>query len=78
LVTVETVSYLVDSKPAGMHEGTSAAPGTLAHELATIEDGISVTTLDTPLGDLRAGAFVVVVAKSRRQPDAPVACGELG
>jgi hypothetical protein len=61
-----------------MHGGTCAAPGMLVHELATIEDGISVTTLDTGLGDLRAGAFAVVVAKSRTQPDARVACGELG
>jgi len=78
LVTVETVSYLVDPQPVGMHEGTCAVPGTVVHELATIEDGISVTTLDEPLGDLRAGGLAIVVAKSRRQPDALVACGELG
>ena len=78
MVTVETVSYFVDPQPVSLREGTCAEPGGLAHELATIEDGISVTTVAAPLGDLRAAAYAIVVAKSRKQPDAPVACGQLG
>jgi hypothetical protein len=78
LVTVETVSYLVDPQPASVRKGTCADPGTLAYELATIEDGISVTTLDVELGALREGGYAVVVAKSRARPDERVACGQIG
>ena len=73
-VTVETVSYLVDPQPAAVAKGTCAKPGAAEYELATIEDGISVTTLDASLDDLRGG-YVVTVAKSRKQPDVLVACG---
>jgi len=76
MVTVETVSYLVDPQPAAIVDGTCASPGASVHELATIEDGISVTTVDSPLADLRGKA--VVVAKSRKQPDVRVACGAIG
>ena len=75
LVTVETVSYLVDPQPVNLHTGTCDALGEVAHELPTIEDGISVATLDIPPGEVR-GAFSV--AESRAQPDAQVACGEAG
>jgi hypothetical protein len=36
-----------------------------------------VTTVAAPLGNLRAGPYAIVVAKSRRQPDLRVACGEI-
>jgi hypothetical protein len=76
-VTVETVSYLVDPQPAAIAKGTCAKPGAAEHELATIEDGISVTTVDASLDDLRSGGYVVTVAKSRKQPDVLVACGAI-
>jgi hypothetical protein len=76
LVTVETVSYLVDPQPAAVAKGTCAKPGDAAYELATIEDGISVTTVDASLDDLRGG-YVVTVSKSRKQPDVLVACGAI-
>ncbi len=75
-VTVETVSYLVDPQPAAIAKGTCAKPGEAAYELATIEDGISVSTVDAALDDLRGG-YVVTVAKSRKQPDVLVACGAI-
>jgi hypothetical protein len=76
MVTVETVSYLVDPQPAAVAKGTCAQPDDAAYELATIEDGISVTTVDASLDDLRAG-YVVTVSKSRKQPDVLVACGAI-
>jgi hypothetical protein len=76
-VTVETVSYLVDPQPAAIAKGTCAKPGAAEHELATIEDGISVTTVDASLDDLRSGGYVVTVSKSRTQPDVLVACGAI-
>ena len=75
-VIVETVSYLVDPQPAAVGKGTCAKPGDAAYELATVEDGISVTTVDASLDDLRGG-YVVTVAESRKQPDVVVACGAI-
>jgi hypothetical protein len=78
MVTVETVSYLVDPQPVAVYRGTCADRGEQAYELATIEDGISVTTLDVPLADLQGGGYAVDVAESRAKPDVRVACGEIG
>ena len=75
LVTVETVSYLVDPQPVNVYTGTCDALGDVAHELPTIEDGISVATLDVPPGDVRGA---VSVAESRDKPEVQVACGEAG
>jgi hypothetical protein len=75
LVTVETVSYLVDPQPVAIYAGTCDALGEVAHELPTIEDGISVATLELEVADL-SGA--VSVAESRAKPDVQVACGEIG
>ena len=75
LVTVETVSYLVDPQPVNVYTGTCDALGKVAHELPTIEDGISVATLAVPPGDVRGA---VSVAESRAKPEAQVACGEIG
>ena len=78
LVTVETVNYLVDPQPATVYRGTCADLGEQAYELAIIEDGISVTTIDASLADLQAAPHAVGVAESGAKPDVHVACGEIG
>ena len=78
LVTVETVNYLVDPQPAVVYRGTGAELGEAVFELAIIEDGISVTTIDASLADLRGAPHAVGVAESRAKPDVHVACGEIG
>jgi hypothetical protein len=77
MVTVETVSYLVDPQPTHIHRGTCAdLEAEPAVPLATIEDGISVTTIELGLDELQAGGYAVDVHESETK-DAVVACGEI-
>jgi hypothetical protein len=75
LVTVDTVSYLVDPQPVAIYAGTCDSLGDVAYELPTIEDGISVATLDLEVAELRGA---ISVSESRAKPDEQVACGEIG
>ena len=52
-------------QPAEILKGTCPEPtGEPVHELNTLQDGVSETTLDTTIAELQAGGHVVVVRKS--------------
>jgi 3-oxoadipate enol-lactonase len=65
-------------QPVNIHEGTCAILGPVAFALTDVAGGVSHTVLDgVPASDLQTGNFAVAVQKSRDEPDAFVACGDI-
>jgi hypothetical protein len=65
-------------QPAHVHVGPCAKLDPVPkYPLASLVDGVSVTTLDVPIADLTAGTFAVNVHKSVDEIKTYVACGDL-
>jgi hypothetical protein len=64
-------------QPVEIVKGECPEPtGETAFELITLQDGISESTIDIPLEELRSGGYVIVVHKSATD-DALTECGTI-
>ncbi|MCJ7831636.1 MAG: nuclear transport factor 2 family protein [Dehalococcoidia bacterium] len=64
-------------QPTHIHQGTCAHLGAVAFSLQDIGGGKSLNAIDVSIGDLQTGNYAVAVQKSRDEPDAYVACGDI-
>lgn len=67
------------AQPAHIHKGSCAdLDATPEFALADVKDGMSTSTVDAKLDDLRDGAFAINVHKSAAEVETYVACGDVG
>lgn len=66
-----------DPQPAHIHLGTCVKPGEVQFPLTNVVNGMSETTLDTPMSSLWTGTMVVNVHKSAKESTVYTACAEL-
>lgn len=66
-------------QPAHIHKGSCAKLDPMpAYGLTDVKDGMSTSTVDAKLDDLRDGAFAINVHKSAAEVQTYVACGDVG
>jgi hypothetical protein len=63
--------------PVNIYEGTCAELGEVTEELENIEDGESVTTIDSTLGDIMTGEYAIAVGASEDDAETHVMCGNI-
>jgi hypothetical protein len=67
-----------EPQPAHIHAGACPNPGAIAYPLTSPKNGISVTTLDTTLEELKAaGPLAINVHESVGNATVYVACGDI-
>lgn len=67
------------AQPAHIHKGSCAdLDATPEFALADVKGGMSTSTVDAKLDDLRDGAFAINVHKSAAEIETYVACGDVG
>jgi hypothetical protein len=63
--------------PVNIYEGTCAELGEVSEELENIEEGQSVTTIDSTLGDIMTGEYAIAVGASEDDAETHVMCGNI-
>jgi len=77
-VTISLTSPVATAEPAHIHTGSCPTPGAVIYPLENVENGMSVTMLDTSLASLQAQMPLAVnVHKSANEAGTYYACGDL-